>query len=135
MAFFTRVNLNVPVLPPEDSSSGELSVHHRRHASEPAGGQAASQRASIHSIREIATSVLPRPATNAVHRSNVVNTSTLTNGPETRDTAVCTNSATTMENAKQQTTNHESASDKPVDDNGEPKRYEYVVDRVLGVEV
>lgn len=133
MAFFTRVNLNVPVLPPEDSA--EITVQHRRHASEPVGGQAASVRTSIHGIREVSAVNSSRTsANNAVHRSSVVGLPSSTNGPETRDSGVCTNAAVTTDSSKQ-TVVLENPSDKPSDDSGEPKRYEYVVDRVLGVEV
>ena len=91
MAFFTRVNLNVPVLPPEETAEKGCGPDHRRHASEP-------------------SRVSSRPP--AGHRRSSA-------GPPA-------NGAAEAEAPDAQ---------KPEEEDGEPKRYEYVVDRVLGVEV
>ncbi|CAK9813165.1 Protein kibra [Anthophora plagiata] len=93
MAFFTRVNLNVPVLPPDDSlcenasSVSPLSIQHKRHASEPV------------TTEFRVTKLGAQGVSNSAVRSNSVPSGNASNDGE------------------------------------EPRRYEYVVDRVLGVEV
>ncbi|KZC04034.1 Protein kibra [Dufourea novaeangliae] len=100
MAFFTRVSLNVPVLPPEDSSCENALLpslsagQHKRYASEPVTSES------------VVAKVNAQCFTNMAARSNSVpsgNASSLKSSEET--------------------------------DSEEPRRYEYVVDRVLGVEV
>ena len=107
MAFFTRVNLNVPVLPPnEPSTSSQMtntnddlpSPDHRRHASEPIKSTKAHNQAN----RKLS-------------------------GPGINDR----NSKILSDN---ETTNSDSQKEGDEEDD-EPKRYEYIVDRVLGVEV
>lgn len=91
MAFFTRVNLNVPVLPPEDSMcenlSSPLSIQHRRHTSEPV------------TTEYMVTKLGAQDVSNLTAQSDSVPNENTSNDDE------------------------------------EPRRYEYVVDRVLGVEV
>ncbi|KOX79441.1 Protein kibra [Melipona quadrifasciata] len=99
MAFFTRVNLNVPVLPPEDSlcenpsSPSPSFIQHRRHASEP---------------------VTTEYMVNKLGAQGVLNLTLRSNSVPSGNASM----VKTDEN-----------------DGEEPRRYEYVVDRVLGVEV
>jgi len=142
MAFFTRVNLNVPVLPPEDVGSNgtcpAISHTHRRYASEPV--------TSVHSA--IMNSTM-RPnsvsgASSAV-KSGVVVDRSVVNVNENEVAEINTkNKASvnakgrpTVESSAPSSENGESEVPKSSEKNGngEPKRYEYVVDRVLGVEV
>lgn len=146
MAFFTRVNLNVPVLPPEDAGSNDtcsaVPHMHRRHASEPV--------TSVHSATTNSTTTRPNSvsgASSAAPKSVVVivnaneNEVAETNAknkasvnakgrPTVAAVAVTESSAPSSENDESEV----SKSDEK-NGNGEPKRYEYVVDRVLGVEV
>lgn len=97
MAFFTRVSLNVPVLPPEESAN---EPHHRRYASE------------------------PTTSTTKVSNNFVSAQTKCASQPGVPQKTVSVDSKSEPEG---------STEDKINDD--EPKRYEYVVDRVLGVEV
>ncbi|KOC61152.1 Protein kibra [Habropoda laboriosa] len=98
MAFFTRVNLNVPVLPPDDSlcentsSVSPLPIQHKRHASEPVTTEFRVTKLGVQGV------------SNSAVRSNSVPSGNASVSPEEND-------------------------------GEEPRRYEYVVDRVLGVEV
>lgn len=136
MAFFTRVNLNVPVLPPEDLATDDTcpaaSHTHRRYLSEPV--------TSVHGVAGSTTrpNGIPGGSTTFV----VKNSGTAT---ERNTNAIARNieDEATAESGTQNTESDTSgASNKPVEKSGEknggneePKRYEYVVDRVLGVEV
>jgi hypothetical protein len=126
MAFFTRVNLNVPVLPPEELIFERNSVpgyDHRRYASEPVKTNS-SRGIMIH---------------NRINRK--------CNGPSTatiiKVSAPISTSITTSGNRGSKILEESTEVEPPLIDSqkvleeqeGEPKRYEYVVDRVLGVEV
>lgn len=143
MAFFTRVNLNVPVLPPEEVGTCPAAPHmHRRYASEP-----------VTSIHSAITNSTTRPnsvsdASSAAKSGVVADRSVVTvNANENeiaetnaknkasvnakgRPTAAAESSAPSSENGE-----NEVPKSSEKNGNGEPKRYEYVVDRVLGVEV
>lgn len=126
MAFFTRVNLNVPILPPMDSPVDSNApcgfppapaAQHRRHSSEPAANPSVSTSTSV---------------------------ATCTSSTSTDEAAATTNGVLkAADKAANGASVHELESDRngkdeetPDDNNsGEPKRYEYIVDRVLGVEV
>lgn len=151
MAFFTRVNLNVPILPPEDlgtDSTCPASSHtHRRYASEPV--------TTTHGI--INSTIRPNSIPGATASSATRNNSgiadrnasgiVITNVNEDEipvikntDKPVNAKGRPAAESSAQNSENGESeAPSKPTEKNegnGEPaKRYEYVVDRVLGVEV
>ncbi|XP_032662822.1 protein kibra isoform X2 [Odontomachus brunneus] len=185
MAFFTRVNSNVPVLPPEDfGPDGSVyptmaQAHmHRRYASEPVtttthnsyignsttrpnsvpSGSSASSSASKSgggggvTVERNASNIVAS-ATNADEDVSVVSNATsksvsaksrsaaaaaaaatTTTTMMTTTTMITTTTTTTTESNAQSSENGEDESviEK---NNGEPKRYEYVVDRVLGVEV
>ncbi|XP_033224229.1 protein kibra [Belonocnema kinseyi] len=164
MAFFTRVNLNVPVLPPEESltewavpvSSSTGTILHRRHFSDPANSQSVlgAGKLGVHNCS--AQNCLPsNPVSGSssigiksIAQSSAVSkkfTSAVSNGDGTiDDTTTVTNNVNITRNAKGKSCPtvlgpesnqiiESSKSDEPSGD--EPKRYEYVVDRVLGVEV
>lgn len=163
MAFFTRVNLNVPVLPPEESltewavpvSSSTATILHRRHFSEPATSQSVlgAGKFGVHNCS--AQNCFPsNPVSksssvgiNSIVQSSAVSkkvTSAISNGDYTIDDTTATNNVKITLNAKGRSCTtvpgpesdqiiESSKSDEPSGD--EPKRYEYVVDRVLGVEV
>lgn len=148
MAFFTRMNLNVPVLPPEElGTEGTCSVAsshmHRKYASEPAV-------TSVHNFMNSSTtqpnnvpggSALPtksadRNAANVV--AMVVNEDevALSNADGKSVNAKGRPAATETGARNSQNGERETLSKSAEKNgNGEPKRYEYVVDRVLGVEV
>ncbi|KAJ8679667.1 hypothetical protein QAD02_015454 [Eretmocerus hayati] len=118
MAFFTRVNLNVPVLPPDEHSSTEktsnLVPDHRRHASEPSRTSSSSRN--------------PTQSNQVARKTSSASTGT----------TIQISSDGSSEIIKDHSTDEaESTEAKKNEDgeDGEPKRYEYVVDRVLGVEV
>ena len=108
MAFFTRLSLNVPVLPPEENNSEGVPLlqSHRRHASEPSTSSAKSSSGT--------NSISLAPSTRSRCASQT--------GGAIRKTPT---------DAKPE--NEQTCEEKTNED--EPKRYEYVVDRVLGVEV
>jgi len=145
MAFFTRVNLNVPVLPPEDLGTDgtcpTVSHTHRRYLSEPV--------TSVHGVVSSTTRPNSVPGgsttfavkssgvavdqnTNAIAR-NVEDETTNTNDKLTKDWPVVESNAQNTENDTSETL--KKSVEKSGEKNEEPKRYEYVVDRVLGVEV
>lgn len=116
MAFFTRVNLNVPILPPLDSPVDSnapcgfppaSAAQHRRHSSEPVANPSVSTCTTSTSTEEAAAT------TNGVLKA-------------AEDASV--NELESDRNGKEEQNTDENNS-------GEPKRYEYTVDRVLGVEV
>ncbi|XP_058798936.1 protein kibra [Phymastichus coffea] len=120
MAFFTRVNLNVPVLPPDELMTEKTSVpnhEHRRHVSEPS---------------RITSSKANSTHNHASRKSSVSSTSTSTETASTSSSSGDRNSKILIENESEaQIVGCKSEEDE----GGEPKRYEYVVDRNLGVEV
>jgi protein KIBRA len=143
MAFFTRVNLNVPVLPPEDLGIDGTcpTVSHRRYLSEPIS--------SVHGVVNSTTRPNSVPGgsttfavkssgatadqnTNAIVRS-IEDETTNTNDKLTKDWSVAESNAKNTENDASETL--KKSVEKSGEKNEEPKRYEYVVDRVLGVEV
>lgn len=173
MAFFTRVNLNVPVLPSEELMAENVTtvqlLPHRRHMSEPASTQSVS--VSKTNVYSVSNNLLP----NATNIANAVTSTTITNSFANKtnsdsstkgNSAVsATNCATTKINGENQNSidsdvtmtvnlgqssldkdnkqcqavqtedDDKKESDDSESGGGEPKRYEYVVDRVLGVEV
>ncbi|KAK0082818.1 hypothetical protein PV325_009790 [Microctonus aethiopoides] len=148
MAFFTRVNLNVPMLPPDDfnfDSSSSL-IHHRRHASEPAiiGTSPSPLRAGVYSVSKDVSAInvalisaRTESGTTTMIKNNANSVSTETNNinikePTTRVTNVAGGSTKVADKTNKIIDETEEEKDET---NGESKRYEYVVDRVLGVEV
>ncbi|XP_078043817.1 WW and C2 domain containing protein kibra isoform X2 [Augochlora pura] len=147
MAFFTRVSLNVPVLPPEDSTCENAlrpslpASHHRRHASEPVTSETLVTKVDAQSI----SNLVSRP--NAVPSGNV--TAARVDVAATNNESIVLNLAEDSTNktinskgrpvaAKLQCTKNgqaENSKSPEQNDSKEPRRYEYVVDRVLGVEV
>ncbi|CAD1477547.1 unnamed protein product, partial [Heterotrigona itama] len=149
MAFFTRVNLNVPVLPPEDSlcenpSSPSPSFQHRRHASEPVTTEYMVNKLGAQGVLNLTSrsNSVPSGNTSMVKTDGAAtnNTTTVTNviedvpanstnkpvkGRSTEANVHCQENGQGGENLKSTEEN----------DDEEPRRYEYVVDRVLGVEV
>lgn len=146
MAFFTRMNLNVPVLPPEElGTEGTCSVaSHRKYASEPAVTSVHSFMNSSTQSNNVPGGVLPvksggvadRNAANVV--ATVVNEDevALSNTDSKSVNAKGRPAAAEMSARNSQNGEREALSKSAEKNgNGEPKRYEYVVDRVLGVEV
>ncbi|XP_017877265.1 protein kibra isoform X1 [Ceratina calcarata] len=144
MAFFTRVNLNVPVLPPDDSPcenplTSSPSIQHRRHASEPVctgdsttvmmrhGAQGASNLAArSNSVPSGNASASRTEGTRLADEQNSTNKSVNAKGrPSSSEVVHC------QENGQGQAETLKTGEN----DGEEPRRYEYVVDRVLGVEV
>lgn len=197
MAFFTRVNLNVPVLPSEELISENVTtlplLPHRRHMSEPASTQP-SIGVSKTNVYSVSNNLLTNSTTNSRTNSAAVkasssccsssstssnnsnvnsNISSSSNGGVASSRGNClakkntnvsvnqtitgTNSDSAIlkekfsqssssvggdeNNGKEcQTDQQPEAEVKSLESSespggGEPKRYEYVVDRVLGVEV
>ncbi|XP_015593116.1 protein kibra [Cephus cinctus] len=148
MAFFTRVNLNVPVLPPEDtpeSGTNNSGPQHRRHASEPVSSQSAVA-ARLQPATNCSSNSAPSGSTNM--RTNSVEGNKVNSVVTSNCADLSTNSVNSVNvTSESKTGKHPNDSDsivipeedskgsKAIEDNGEPKRYEYVVDRVLGVEV
>ncbi|XP_034952676.1 protein kibra [Chelonus insularis] len=148
MAFFTRVNLNVPVLPPDEIVIPEyLSVaHHKRHTSESSVSSYTSQirlglpydaqkdnsainialiSARTHSgLTENTCGVSILGTTNCVHEKESLTSVSSVDIQETNDKKALSNLVKEVK-----------SGNNSEDGNTEPKRYEYVVDRVLGVEV
>lgn len=134
MAFFTRINLNVPVLPPDESAVDKITLtgtDHRRYASEPSrtsSNTASSRNASSQHNQASRKSSSP-----------MVVTATSTTSTVTVAAAIDKISSNQIErdpieiNKVLQTGDPQKSTTEEED--GEPKRYEYVVDRVLGVEV
>ncbi|XP_066594079.1 protein kibra [Prorops nasuta] len=144
MAFFTRVNLNVPVLPPEDVSTENVTAalmplpQHRRHASEPAtcdsgssklGGQETSSDSSSRSNSvSTGSALVVVKCTNSTQSFNEIL-------PNCNKKSVNSKGRPNELSVRSTENGQEVAKPKEENGNGEPKRYEYVVDRVLGVEV
>lgn len=145
MAFFTRVNLNVPVLPPEElgtEGASAASHAHRKYASEPvtnefmnssstrlnnaSGGSASPATKSNVADRNVTNIAVTIADEDEIALSNIDNKSVNAKGRPVTETSM---------------RNSENGEREPLpksaekNGNGEPKRYEYVVDRVLGVEV
>lgn len=151
MAFFTRVNLNVPVLPPEDSlcenpsSPSPSAIQHRRHASEPVTTEYMVSKLGAQGVSNLTTrsNSVPSGNTSAMRTDGAAtnNTTAVTNVAED----VPANSTNKSVNAKgrpaeanahcQENGQGENLKSTEENDGEEPRRYEYVVDRVLGVEV
>lgn len=144
MAFFTRINLNVPVLPPEElgteGTCSAASNTHKKYASETAvAGTHGSMNSSTTRPNNVpggnalpvtkSGGVADRNAANAnedeIALSNADNKSVNAKGRPAAETG-----ARSSENGER-----EALPKSEKNSNGEPKRYEYVVDRVLGVEV
>lgn len=145
MAFFTRVNLNVPVLPPDDSAQDDSpapSHDHRRYASEPSRpssnsnsnsssrGNGVQQPAANHTPTAAAAATSVRKT--ADRNSKILRDSQDT-GSATGATVVVVDGTANSNSVL--VTAAAAAGTAAEDEDGEPKRYEYVVDRVLGVEV
>lgn len=151
MAFFTRVNLNVPVLPPEDlgidGTCPTASHTHRRYASEPVSNVHGVINSTMrpNSIPGGSGSSVTRNSSGVADRnaSGIVITNVNENEIPTKNTDKLVNAKGRPPAAESNARNSEngesevlSKSTEKSEDNGEPtKRYEYVVDRVLGVEV
>ncbi|XP_014488000.1 PREDICTED: protein kibra [Dinoponera quadriceps] len=155
MAFFTRVNSNVPVLPPEDfGPDGSMypttaQAHmHRRYASEPVtttahnsyAGNSTARPNSVPSGSPASSSksvTMDRNPSGIVVSTNADEDVSAVHNATGKSVSAKGRPATTESNAPS-TENGEDESVKSIEKNngnGEPKRYEYVVDRVLGVEV
>lgn len=125
MAFFTRVNVSVPVLPTNENNTEQLTSQHRRHLSEPSTSGHSHHR--VYSVRDnssINTELLSARMDNNISLKSIRGNSIVTINGSSSNTDV---SKTIRE-----------VDDENIADDGnndEPKRYEYVVDRVLGVEV
>ncbi|XP_046624064.1 protein kibra isoform X1 [Neodiprion virginianus] len=165
MAFFTRVNLNVPVLPSEDLISENVttlpSLPHRRHMSEPASSQSVGvSKTNVYSVSNNLLTNLTNNASAASssgsagtnNTSGAIKTNCATNKTNSvshipaNDSGILTaeklsqpsletDSSNTQCQAGQTEVNVKSSEEASESGSGEPKRYEYVVDRVLGVEV
>ncbi|XP_031828685.1 WW and C2 domain containing protein kibra isoform X2 [Nomia melanderi] len=150
MAFFTRVSLNVPVLPPEDSSCENtllpsLSLaHHKRHTSEPVISESVITKVDAQCISNLATRPTSVSCGNASTikadsaTKNNVDISNLAEDSSANSTNKTVNAKGRPGMAKLQcvkTGQDENLKSSEQNDNEEPRRYEYVVDRVLGVEV
>ncbi|XP_076757502.1 WW and C2 domain containing protein kibra isoform X1 [Xylocopa sonorina] len=150
MAFFTRVNLNVPVLPPEDSlcessSPSPSSIQHKRYASEPISTESMVNKFGAQGVTNLAIRSNSVPSGNAsalrTDGATTSNASTITSVDED----VPANSTNKSVNAKgrpsdtsahcQENGQGDGLKTTEENDGEEPRRYEYVVDRVLGVEV
>ena len=137
MAFFTRVNLNVPVLPPEDSleTNSVMSSDHRRYASEPSNVRPCNFPSSLNQ----------RSAQNNIKKINSISTSTTTastctstntsNGASPVEPSASSITEEVEKTESKNNQNNQNSENSENSDDSEPKRYEYVVDRVLGVEV
>lgn len=145
MAFFTRVNLNVPVLPPEELGTEGTSVAshtHRKYASEPVTSahgfiNSSSTRPNNggNALPATKSGIADRNATNVAATITDEDEITLSNADSK---SVNTNGRPAAEMSTRSSENGERESlpkSAEKNGNGEPKRYEYVVDRVLGVEV
>ncbi|XP_053985871.1 protein kibra isoform X1 [Hylaeus anthracinus] len=151
MAFFTRVNLNVPVLPPEDSSYENVSlpplsfVQHKRYASEPISSESVATKLGAQGMSNVATwsNSVPSESASSMRGYGAVNINASVVGNLSED--ILANSTNKSVNAKgrpavaklqcSENGQVETLKSTEENDNEEPRRYEYVVDRVLGVEV
>ncbi|XP_018396456.1 PREDICTED: protein kibra [Cyphomyrmex costatus] len=148
MAFFTRVNLNVPVLPPEELGNegicSSTSHTHKKYASEPVSSVFINSM-TMRSNNISGGSALPVTKSGSVTDRNATNVVTvMVNADEvalsnTDSKSVNAKSRPAAETEARSSENGEREvlpkSESEKNGNGEPKRYEYVVDRVLGVEV
>lgn len=137
MAFFTRVNLNVPVLPPEDISSDFRSTsQHRRHASEPAISGSSSgpvTQSRVHGVtKDVSAANVALISARTDISSTCLSVSTTANGIPSKEPTISVTDVTCNTSDIVKISENEKASEET---NDEPRRYEYVVDRVLGVEV
>ncbi|XP_033333541.2 WW and C2 domain containing protein kibra isoform X2 [Megalopta genalis] len=147
MAFFTRVSLNVPVLPPEDSTCENAlrpslpSSHHKRHASEPVTSETLVTKVDAQSISNLVSRPNTVPSGNVtavrVDVSATNNESIVLNSAEDSTNKTINSKGRPVASKIQCTKNGqtESPNSPEQNDSKEPRRYEYVVDRVLGVEV
>lgn len=154
MAFFTRVNLNVPILPPEDLGTDNtcpMASHtqHRRYASEPVTSAHGIINSTMrpNSIPGAGASSAARSSSGVADRNASGIIITNVNEDEmpvmkNTDKPVNAKGRPATESSAQNPENGESEAPSKstekngAEGNGEPaKRYEYVVDRVLGVEV
>ncbi|KAG5324664.1 KIBRA protein, partial [Acromyrmex heyeri] len=145
MAFFTRVNLNVPVLPPEELGAegicSSTSHTHRKYASEPVTSAFINSTTRSNNISggsalpvTKSSSVTDRSATNVV--AVIVNADevALSNADSKSMNAKGRPAAETEARSSENGEREVLPKSTEKNGNGEPKRYEYVVDRVLGVE-
>jgi len=147
MAFFTRVNLNVPVLPPEElvteGTCSATSHTHKKYASEPVTSVYGSFINSSTTRPNVpGESVLPATTSSNVADRNAANIIMIANEDEIALSNVDSKSVNAkgrpVETGARSSENGETealSKSAEKNGNGEPKRYEYVVDRVLGVEV
>lgn len=150
MAFFTRVNLNVPVLPPEDSSCEAASspsfVQHKRYASEPVTTESMLTKLGAQGVWNSTTRSNSVPSGNAsAARTDGAATHNATKVTNVTEDGAANSTKSKSVNAKgrpaeasthcQENGQGESLKTTEENDGEEPRRYEYVVDRVLGVEV
>nr|XP_050848061.1 protein kibra isoform X1 [Vespula vulgaris] len=144
MAFFTRVNVNVPALPPDDlppessmMSTDTCSILHRRYMSEPVSSESVSD---MSTRLNIGNTIAMRSSASAMGNDTSAGIVGLTedrlaNGGTTNKSV--NSKGRPSDHSSRATENGQKEDSKGSEDNGngEPKRYEYVVDRVLGVEV
>ncbi|XP_076684290.1 WW and C2 domain containing protein kibra isoform X1 [Andrena cerasifolii] len=147
MAFFTRVNLNVPVLPPEDSSYVNTSLpsipgaQHKRYASEPITSESTVTKSGAQAVSNLIARSDSVPSGNVSATTDGATTNIVTNLTEdvpANNTQKSMNAKGRPADTKVQCTENgqgESLKSSEENDSEEPMRYEYVVDRVLGVEV
>lgn len=127
MAFFTRVNMRVPILPIDENNSEQLTCHHRRHSSEPStSGHNYHRQHTVKDNSNNTELINSRNENSIIHKLNRTNTSGIT--------TTTINSTTSNTDVSKTIREVEENIDDDTN-SGEPKRYEYVVDRVLGVEV
>lgn len=144
MAFFTRVNLSVPVLPPDDTNSELSTIQYRRHISDLANSGDFSVQSQIG-----ASKILKE---NAAINTALINARTNSSMIKSNNARTLVSASNGLHEEKNAVTNLASGSSKVVDKSNKlleetendkssedtdsnSKRYEYVVDRVLGVEV
>lgn len=125
MAFFTRVNLNVPVLPNEEASC-ESGPGYKRFDTDSNSNKTIAQ--SIVLLNNASS----KTNTNG-HTSNVTTTTSKTS--KTNDDRPTSDSDSNSVVRELERNEDHSQTIPEGDETEEPKRYEYVIDRVLGVEV
>lgn len=145
MAFFTRVNLNVPVLPPEDlgtdGTCSAVSHTHRKYASEPVISAHSFTNSSTTRPNNVSSgTALPTTKSGSIVDRNVVAIANedeiaLSNADSKSINAKGRPAAETGVRTAENGEREAPPKSAEKNGNGEPKRYEYVVDRVLGVEV
>ncbi|XP_074111346.1 WW and C2 domain containing protein kibra isoform X1 [Cotesia typhae] len=141
MAFFTRVNLSVPVLPPDDSNSELSTIQYRRHTSDLANSGDFSSQSQIGAnelLKEnaaINTALINARTNSSIMKSNnkiLVSSSNGMYEEKPVDTHLAVNSTQVIEKSDKLI---EGAESDKTSENTNSQRYEYVVDRILGVEV